>query len=134
MNELLITQIDRERLNHLIDEALYGVREQDNSYHLLGREIARARVVEPFNLPNNVVSMRSRARIALDGEEEEIALVYPEEADWTKGRLSILSPVGMALLGYREGDSIDWQVAKGRTRIEIRKILYQPEAAGDYHL
>lgn len=132
--EILISRIDRERLNRLIDEALYGRAEPDKSYRALRREIERASVVEPGKLPSNVVSMRSRALIALDGEEEEVSLVYPDEADWTQGRLSILSPVGTALLGYREGDQIDWEVVDGRTRIEIRKILYQPEAAGDYDL
>lgn len=132
--DLTISRIDRERLNRLIDEALYGGAEQDSSYRALKREIERARVVEPETLPANVISMRSRALIALDGEEEEAQLVYPNEADWTCGRLSVLSPVGTALLGYREGDKIEWEVAGGSTRIEIRRILYQPEAAGDYNL
>mgnify|MGYP001004204425 CR=1 FL=1 len=133
-DELTISRIDRERLNRLIDEARYTAAESDPSYRALRQEIDRARVVEPETLPGNVISMRSRALIALDGEEEEAQLVYPDEADWTAGRLSILSPVGTALLGYREGDEIQWEVAGGRTRIEIRKILYQPEAAGDYDL
>lgn len=133
-DKLTITRIDRERLNRLIDEALYGRAEQDKSYHALRNEVERASVVEPEGLPQNVVSMRSKALIALDGEEEEIQLVYPDEADWTNGRLSVLSPVGTAILGYREGDEIDWETAGGRTHIEIKRLVYQPEAAGDYHL
>jgi regulator of nucleoside diphosphate kinase len=132
--ELTITSIDRERLNRLIDEALYGRAEQDKSYHSLRREVERACVVEPEKLPHNVVSMRSKALISLDGEDEEVQLVYPDEADWTCGRLSILSPVGTALLGYREGDEIEWETAGGRTRIKIKRLIYQPEAAGDYNL
>jgi regulator of nucleoside diphosphate kinase len=132
--ELIFSRIDRERLNKLIEDALYGGREPDPAYRALQQEIGRSRVVEPQALPANVLSMRSRALIALDGEEEEAQLVYPDEADWTRGRLSVLSPVGTALLGYREGDKIQWDVAGGRTSIEIRRILYQPEAAGDYHL
>jgi len=132
--EVTISRVDRERLNRLIDEALFGGVELDKSYRALKQELERASVVEPQALPANVVSMRSRALITLDGEEEEVALVYPDEADWTKGRLSILSPVGTALLGYREGDEIAWDTAGGRARIEIRKILYQPESSGDYNL
>jgi regulator of nucleoside diphosphate kinase len=132
--ELTITRIDRERLNRLIDEALYGRAEQDRSYHALRREVERACVVEPEGLPQNVISMRSKALITLNGEEEEIQLVYPDEADWTNGRLSILSPVGTAILGYCEGDEIDWETAGGRTHIEIKRLVYQPEAAGDYSL
>jgi len=133
-SDVTISRIDRERLERLIDEAVFGRAEQDPCYRALKQEIERAQVVEPGALPANVLSMRSRALIALDGEEEEAQLVYPSEADWVKGRLSVLSPVGTALLGYREGDEIQWDVAGGRTRIEIRKILYQPEAAGDYQL
>lgn len=132
--EIYITQTDRERLNRLIDEALYGGAQPGKSYRELRRELERASVVEPSELPSNVVSMRTRALVSLDGEEEEISLVYPEEADWTKGKLSVLSPVGMALLGYREGDQFDWEVVDGKTHIEIRKILYQPEASGDFEL
>lgn len=132
--ELIISRIDRERLNRLIQDAQYSGGSQDPSYRALRQEIERARVVEPQALPANVLSMRTRAVIALDGEEEEAQLVYPDEADWTRGLLSVLSPVGTALIGYREGDKIQWDVAGGRTSIEIRRILYQPEAAGDYHL
>ncbi len=91
--ELIISRIDRDRLNKLIEDALYGGRQPDPSYRALQREIERARVVEPQALPANVLTMRSRALIALDGEEEEAQLVYPDEADWTRGRLSVLSPV-----------------------------------------
>lgn len=133
-DELIISRIDRERLNRLIQDAQYSGGSQDPSYRALRQEIERARVVEPQALPANVLSMRTRVVIALDGEEEEAQLVYPDEADWTRGLLSVLSPVGTALIGYREGDKIQWDVAGGRTSIEIRRILYQPEAAGDYHL
>ena len=132
--ELIISRIDRERLNRLIEDARFGGGQQDPSFRALEQELGRASVVEPQALPANVLSMRSRALIALDGEEEEAQLVYPDEADWTSGRLSVLSPVGTALLGYREGDEIQWDVAGGKTSIQIRRILYQPEAAGDYNL
>ena len=131
---LYITKLDRERLTRLIDDALYGGAEPDAAFRVLRAELARATVVAQNELPGDAVSMRTRAVIALDGEEEEISLVYPDEADWTRGRLSVLSPVGTALLGYREGDKIQWDVAGGRTSIEIRRILYQPEATGDYNL
>lgn len=129
-----VTRIDGERLNHLIDEALFSGAAQDNAFAALRSELSRASVVEPQKLPPGAISMRSRALIALDGEEEEVSLVYPEEADWTVGKLSVLSPIGTALLGYCEGDQLDWDVAGGKTHIEIRRLLYQPEAAGDYDL
>ena len=131
---LYITKLDRARLTRLIDDALYGVTEPDRAFRVLQAELARATVVAPEELPQDVVSMRSRALIALDGEEEEVSLVYPDEANWANGKLSVLSPIGTALIGYRAGDTVDWRTPGGRKRIEIKKVLYQPEAAGDYDL
>ena len=133
-NPIRITKTDRERLERMIDEARIEGADQSKSYRALREEIDRAIVVESQKLPPTVVSMRSRALIALDDTEEEISLVYPDEADWMSGKLSILSPIGTALLGYGEGDRVEWEVPGGLKRIEIRKVLYQPEAAGDYHL
>lgn len=132
--KLYITKLDRERLTRLIDDALFGNAESDKAFRVLQAELARATVVAPEELPEDVVSMRSRALISLDGEEEEISLVYPDEADWTTGKLSILSPIGTALIGYRAGDRVDWRTPGGLKRIEIKKVLYQPEAAGDFGL
>lgn len=131
---LYITKLDRERLTRLIDDALYGGAEPDAAFRVLQAELARATVVAQNELPRDAVSMRTRAVIALDGEEEEISLVYPDEADWTAGKLSILSPIGTALIGYRAGDWVDWRTPGGTRRIEIKNVLYQPEAAGDFEL
>ena len=131
---LCITKTDLARLTRLIDDALYEATEPDRAFRVLQAELARATVVAPEELPQDVVSMRSRALIALDGEEEEVSLVYPDEANWANGKLSILSPVGTALIGYRAGDAVDWRTPDGLKCIEIKKVLYQPEAAGDYEL
>lgn len=131
---LTITQRDRERLTRLIDDAIYANAQTDKAFRVLQGELARATVVDPDKLPQDVVTMRSRALISLDGEEEEISLVYPDEANWESGKLSILSPIGTALIGYRAGDQVDWHVPGGLKRIEIKKVLYQPEAAGDFEL
>jgi regulator of nucleoside diphosphate kinase len=70
----------------------------------------------------------------LDDEEIEVALVYPEDADSNAGKHSVYSDIGAAILGYQEGDAIDWRISDRTRRIEIRKVLYQPEAAGHFHL
>ena len=70
----------------------------------------------------------------LDDEELEVTLVYPEDADSSRGKHSVCSDIGAAILGYQEGDAIDWRIAERTRRIEIRKVLYQPEAAGHFHL
>ena len=68
------------------------------------------------------------------GEELVLTLVFPEDADLAENKVSVLAPIGMAMLGYRVGDVFEWQVPAGVSRLKVLEILYQPEAAGDYHL
>lgn len=133
-NMIYITEIDRERLKALLKSVLFDDDITDKSIADLEHEINRATVVKPEQLPHDIITMNSRALLCLNGDDVEVSLVYPEEADWSDQRLSVFSPVGTAILGYREGDTIQWEVPSGVTEIQIRKILYQPEAAGDYHL
>ena len=131
---LYINELDHKRLMRLIEDALNGVTEQSNSLRSLQVELTRANVVNAEELPRDVVTMRSRVLIMLDDEEKEITLVYPNEANHSTGKISILSPIGTAIIGYREGDVINWLTPGGLKRIMIKKVLYQPEASGDYEL
>ena len=96
-------------------------------------------MVEPADLPADVISMNSIAHVrvedALAGDHEyELALVYPRDADGGSDKVSILAPVGSALLGLRIGDSIEWPMPGGRSaRLQVLGIRYQPEAAGELH-
>ena len=63
-----------------------------------------------------------------------MALVYPEEADDNAGKFSVCSDVGTAILGYKEGDAFDWRMTHRTRHVRIEKVLYQPEAAGHFHL
>ena len=130
--DLHINELDHKRLMRLIADALNGVTEQSNSLRSLQVELARATVVNAEELPRDVVTMRSRVLIMLDDEEKEITLVYPNEANLSTGKISILSPVGTAIIGYRVGDVVNWLTPGGLKRIRIKKVLYQPEASGDY--
>jgi len=132
--EIYITQVDKARLKKLIDDTLYDETKTEQSLSVLESELDRAKVVDIEQLDPNVVTMNSRALLHIDGEEMEVSLVYPNEADWSEKKVSILSPIGTAILGYREGDTVEWEVPSGVAAIEIQKILYQPEAAGDHHL
>ena len=132
--DLHINELDHKRLMRLIEDALNGVTEQSNSLRSLQVELARATVVNAEELPRDVVTMRSRVLIMLDDEEKEITLVYPNEANLSTGKISILSPVGTAIIGYRVGDVVNWLTPGGLKRIRIKKVLYQPEASGDYEL
>jgi regulator of nucleoside diphosphate kinase len=71
----------------------------------------------------------------LDTEEEETyTLVFPENADLGQGKISVLAPIGTAMLGYEVGDTFEWEVPAGKRRLRVKRIIYQPEASGEYHL
>jgi regulator of nucleoside diphosphate kinase len=130
---IYITELDRRRLRKLIsDELKNGADKQ--ALDDLESEINRAKVVEQHHLPRGVVSMNSKALLTLNDDDIEVSLVYPHASDPARSRLSVLSPIGTAILGYSEGDSIRWDTPDGIAHIRIKKLLYQPEAAGHYHL
>jgi regulator of nucleoside diphosphate kinase len=131
-----MTATDAQRLRKLI-EYLEGRSGSDHASLLrLQREVERAHIVAPETVGRRVVTMQSRVLLVdVDtGESSTFVLVFPEHADFRAGRLSVLAPVGMAILGYREGDVVEWEVPAGVRRIRIKKVLYQPEAAGHEHL
>lgn len=127
-SEIYVTEIDKTRLQRLV--------ETDEEAQLvdLEHEIERAIVVEPQRVARDVVTMNSRVVVKLDDAQQEVALVYPHDADERSRKLSVLSDVGTAILGYQEGDTIDWLVADRTRCIRIEKVVYQPEAFGDFQL
>jgi regulator of nucleoside diphosphate kinase len=133
---IYITEYDMARLRELIADmkrfAYYG---RDDIKDLVA-ELDRGQLVAPQDVPHDVVTMNSRACLVdLDTNEEMIyTLVFPKDADIGQGKISILAPIGTAMLGYRVGDVFDWQVPDGTRRLKVKSVLYQPEAAGDYHL
>lgn len=131
-----ITQFDLERLQKLLLDAQSTSYRKSEYLERLQMEINRAEVVPPKDIPSDVVTMNSTVCIEdLDTKEEEIyTLVFPENADLSQGKISILAPVGTAMLGYEVGDSFEWEVPAGKRRLRVKRILYQPEASGDYHL
>jgi regulator of nucleoside diphosphate kinase len=126
--EICITEIDKSRLSRVVAFA------QDSSVFELEHEIERAMVVEPRQVAPDVVTMNSRALLHVDDEELEVTLVYPDDADDGAGKLSVCSGIGTAILGYKEGDAFDWRMPDRTRHIRIGKVLYQPEAAGNFHL
>jgi len=123
-----ITETDQARLRNLL---AFG---QATANFELEHEIERAIVVDSRKIPREVVTMNSRALLQLNDDEVEVALVYPDVADERSGRLSVCAGIGTAILGYREGDAFDWRLPDRTCRIRIERVLYQPEAAGDFHL
>ena len=126
--QIHITEVDQARLRDLV------ALELDAHVVDLEHEIERAIVVDARQVARNVVTMNSRALLHLDDEKVEVALVYPQDADDSAGKLSVYSDIGTAILGYKEGDAFDWRIPNRTRRISIEKVLYQPEAAGDFDL
>jgi regulator of nucleoside diphosphate kinase len=129
---LRVSRFDLERLERLLDRL-----GDSPELERLRDELDRAEVLEPADMPADVVTMNSRVRFADEdsGEETEVSLVFPRHADPEAGRISILAPVGSALLGLTVGATIEWPVPDGRKRrLRVVAIAYQPEAAGDFDL
>jgi regulator of nucleoside diphosphate kinase len=133
--QIYITSLDKARLDEIIEVAGEFGDHDRNDLDDLARELDRAKVVEPRKVPADVVTMNSQVTLHdLDSDKEmTYRLVFPHNADASSGAISVLAPVGTAILGYREGDVVEWPVPSGIRRLRIERVLYQPEAAGDYH-
>lgn len=126
---IVLSRFDQERLEKLLS----SVGERPD-LEALREEIDRAEVVEPEAIPADRVTMNSRVRF-VDTEskrEHEITLVFPGNANVEENRISVLAPVGSALIGLSVGDTIEWPLPNGRSRrLRVMAVTYQPEAAGD---
>ena len=131
-----ITDFDLKRLSNLLNDTGSWSKKDLSYLTRLEEELEEAQIVAPREIPRDVVTMNSQARVKdVDSNQEMIfTLVFPAEADYEGGKLSVLAPVGTALLGYRAGETVEWEVPSGLRRLKIEQVLYQPEAAGDYHL
>lgn len=101
----------------------------------LQAELDRANIVAPEEMPPDVVTMNSTVTFRMEPSSKEfsLTLVYPNEAGDSANKISVLAPVGSALLGLREGDEISWpSPGGGSLRVCIRKVVYQPERSGDF--
>lgn len=129
--QIVVTSEDLERLQILVESARQRRRWEDLHLRALAQELDTADVVEPADVPADVVTMRSRVRVLdmASGEESTYTICYPGEANIDAGKLSVLAPIGTALLGYRAGDVIEWPVPGGVRVLKIVELLHQPEAA-----
>ena len=128
---ITITSSDAEKLRTLLREAVTtDYRNSPYLAHLLG-ELERARIVEPRQVDADVITMHSivELRDLESGETATWTLVFPDEADLEAGRLSVLAPIGTAMLGFRVGDAFNWDTPAGARSMRVEKVLYQPEAA-----
>ncbi|MBF8963580.1 nucleoside diphosphate kinase regulator [Pontibacter sp. FD36] len=134
MNPIYVTEKDLQRLHNLVQ-----VQRQVSGAHsveALSRELKRAKVVASEEIPENVVTMNSLVKLKelKSGAEMELTVVYPKDADLPNFKISVLAPVGTAILGCKVGDKVERPGPKGTVVYEVLEILYQPEAAGDLAL
>jgi len=131
-NDITMSSLDVDRIDTLLD----NIPPSPAGDALLD-EIARATILEPGEMPPRVVTMNSRVRFTLNGAHEELhrTLVYPKDCGRGDDALSVLTPVGSALLGLAEGDAIEWVHPDGnRIVVRVLEVMYQPERSGDFHL
>jgi regulator of nucleoside diphosphate kinase len=127
---IYITEQDATRLRRLLAARDSTARDQDH-LEMLSTELDRAMDVDAAEIPPGVVTMGTRVRVQdLESREyQTYTISYPWDADVASDRVSVLAPVGTALLGYAEGDTIEWPMPGGMRRLRVEKVLYQPEAA-----
>lgn len=131
---ITITLRDYDRLTGLPRTSAAMIAQ--NNIGALRNALEKAKKTSPEKIQRSIVTMNSSVlvREINSGRQLEITLVYPDEAAPTTRRISVLTPIGLALLGRREGEVVSWKVPGGTGTFEIVKVIYQPEAAGDYHL
>jgi len=130
---ILVSWLDMDRLDRMLDALPAS---QAAARDALLDELGRASLAEPWEMPPDVVTMNSRVRFSFDGAEEEVCmtLTYPKDMHGDPEQLSILTPVGTALLGLKTGDTIKWQRPDGAMfELTVRGIEYQPEREGQHH-
>lgn len=130
-----VTEFDLRRLDALVERIRSQVRPPP-TLSLLERELSRAVAVKPEEVPPTVVTMNSEVEVLdLDTRERRsLKLVFPTLAGIEAGRISVLAPLGTALLGSCEGSCVAWQTPRGPRQLQIERIVYQPEAAGRFDL
>ena len=102
----------------------------------LQSELERAELVAPEDIPPNVVTMNSTVRFAIEGSGEDftLMLVYPKDVGSEPDRISVLAPIGSALLGLSVGDELEWpRPGGGMWKVRVVDVVYQPERSGELH-
>ena len=130
-----LTRWDVERLKGLIEAAVSSASRDSQHLRDLGEKLKSGVIVEPERIPSDTVTMNSRVLLKdLDtGKTMIYSIVYPENADVGENKISILAPIGTALIGKQTGDVVEWHVPAGLRRLRIMDILYQPEAHGQLY-
>ncbi|SFM37101.1 nucleoside diphosphate kinase regulator [Marinobacter zhejiangensis] len=131
--QIIISSLDADRLDALLESLPNGAFPGKAE---LESELARADIVEPSEIPPTVITMNStvKFRVESSGEDFTLTLVYPKDMDGSSDKISILAPVGSALIGLSVGNTIEWpKPGGGVIQVRVEEVIYQPERAGELH-
>lgn len=133
MGLLTISDLDYRRLTGIADSELTYWHEHRSLAKLRG-ELERAAIRASAQMPGDVVSMNSlvQVRDLQNGETVSFKLAYPHDADPELHRISVLSPLGMAVIGEKAGSVVEWEFPTGKKRLKIERLFYQPESRGHF--
>ncbi len=134
MNNIKITELDYTRLKKAILHARERYEADVNNLDNLALKIERAEKIDSKKISSTVITMNSTIKLLNKKTKNEntIKIVYPKEANYRNGYVSVLSPLGTALLGKEVGNEVLFDAPKGTVRMTIQEIEYQPEFYGDY--
>ncbi len=130
-NIIYVTKKDLQRIMHIL--SFQNAEDFEN----LEMELERAKIISDEEVPPDLITMNSKVKFlnVQDNKEMTITIVYPSDANFIDGKVSILASLGSALIGLKVGQQIDWEFPNGKIKtLLIKEILYQPEANGDWHL
>lgn len=134
--KILITHTDRQRLEHLLAVASTNANELRPQLEALRSELQNAEIISSDEVPSDVITMNSTIRLYdIDYDvTDTYTLVFPHEADILENKISVLAPMGTAILGYRVGDVVTWENSSGTRKLRLMELVYQPEREGAMHL
>lgn len=132
---ITLNELDVRRFREMLDKDRMSRRKREYASRLAS-EIERAEILPPEQMPADVVTMRSlvRVRDTATGTTQTFHLVYPDEADPDLLKVSILDPLGLAVIGEKVGATVSWESPRGMKSIVIEKMHYQPESLKKYYL
>jgi regulator of nucleoside diphosphate kinase len=132
---IIMTWPDHARLTELVEAQRYMNQGIDSkAFHRLRRELERAQLVTEKDIPTDVVTMDSQVQVFdLEmGDRYVFTLSWPNQQKMVDDRINVLAPLGMALLGSRVGQEIEWPLPDGACRLRVEEVLFQPESNATY--
>ena len=131
--KIYLTESECRQLRDMVSQHLHDREGRDHPAFLrLDQELARANVLSPEQMPGDVVTMNSRVRVSVldTGHQWDFVVSWPADADPDQSRISVLAPLGMAMLGCRKGQTVEWRMPEGNCTLRVEDVEYPPRANG----